>query len=110
MSLRPTFARAAALMTRVGGDAISYQHKTGGPPFTIQAVFRQPENGDLSGMDGRGKASVRVEAMIAMVDIAPGRPVRGDLIGLGSEKGWKVETIEQDATESFYILGLARQD
>jgi hypothetical protein len=97
-------------MTRVGGDAVTYTQKAGGLPLTIQAVFRRPENVDLSGMEGRGKASVRVEAMIAMVDLAPARPVRGDLIALGSERSWKVETIDQDSTESFYILGLARQD
>lgn len=111
MSLRPTFARAAALMTRVGGDVVSYQFREeGGAPLAVPAVFREPENGELGGFEGRGKASVRVEAMIAAVDLAPGRPQRGDFIGLGSEKGWKVETVEQDPTGAFFILGLARQD
>jgi hypothetical protein len=110
MSLRPVFARAAAVMARVGGETVTYMFKQGGPPLTFQAVFRQPEDAELGNFGRTGKASVRVMAIITAADVAPGRPERGDLIAIGSEKGWKVETVDQDGTEAFFTLGLSRQD
>jgi hypothetical protein len=109
MSLRAVFARAAQAMTQVGGEIVTYEFKQGGPLISARAVFSQPEEADV-GFGRSGKASVRVEAMITAADLAPGRPQKGDLIAAGAEKGWRVETVRQDPTEAFFMLGLARQD
>jgi hypothetical protein len=110
MSLRPVFARAASALTRVGGELVTYQFRQGGPALTVRVVFSQPEEPVSIGMPRTGKASVRVAATVAASDLAPGRPERGDLIGLGSEKGWKVDGVEQDPSTAFYTLALLRQD
>lgn len=110
MSLRPVFARGALALTRVGGEVATYQQRQGGPAFTVRAVPSQPENTDAAGFMRTGRASVSARFMIAAADIAPSRPEKGDLIAFGGEKGWKVETVDQDPTEAFYTLGLSRQD
>jgi hypothetical protein len=110
MSLRPIFARAAAVMTKVGGEAVSYQFRQGGPALAVQVIFSQPEDADGMSFGRTGKSSVRVEAVVTAAALAPGRPERGDLIAIGSEKGWRVEAVTQDASEAFFTLGLVRQD
>jgi hypothetical protein len=79
-------------MARVGGEVVTYQHRQGGPTFMARAVFSQPEDTDGAAFMRAGKASVRVQAVIAAAEIAPGRPEKGDMIAIGSEKAWKVET------------------
>jgi hypothetical protein len=110
MSLRSAFSLAAVAMTQAGGEIVSYQQRMGGPPLTLHAVFVYPEDVGFSGMGTAGRATVRVEALIAASDIAPGRPEVGDLIAIGGEKGWRVGSVRQDATGALFTLGLARQD
>lgn len=96
--------------SELGRDAV-YAFKQGGPEFPVRLVLSTLEDSDGALSFGSpGKASIRVEAMIPASAVAPGRPAKGDLIGLGTERGYRVETVRQDSRGVSYILGLARQD
>lgn len=102
-------AREDMAASELGVDA-EYEMKEGGPGFPVRLILSQPEGGGLMAFGAGGKSSVRVEAVIAASAFGPGRPARGDRIGIGSEKAWRVETIRQDTRGTAYTLGLARQD
>jgi len=103
-------ARRDLAASDLGVDAL-YQFKQGGPPFPVRLIISAPEdNQGRLGFGSPGKATIRVEATIAAAAIAPGRPAKGDLLGVGHERGYRVETVEQDVRGASFILGLLRQD
>ncbi|ONG56972.1 hypothetical protein BKE38_05095 [Pseudoroseomonas deserti] len=109
-------ARRDLAASALGVDAV-YQYKGSSTPFPVRLIFSQAENSGMRGFDTPGKGAVRTEAVITDASLNPfsgygpkARPQPGDLIGLGTEKGWKVATVEADARGISYTLTLARQD
>lgn len=105
------WARAAQQLVRAPGSTeVTYYFKGTSIPRNLRGTFSQPEV-EAAGSFGRtGKLSVAVELTICAADVAPGRPEKDDLVGVGSEKGFRVETVRQDDEGVSFILGLRRQD
>lgn len=112
------FARAAEIVAAgpLGVDAL-YEFKQGGPPFPVRLILSHEEEGGGMGFGTPGKAAIRVRATITSVALNPNaspermaRPAPGDLIGIGSEGGWRVTNARMDVEGVSYTLDLARQD
>lgn len=104
------WARAAARMARgVGSVEASYQFVEGGPSKAVRLIPSQEEAsaGAQFGRPG-SSATVRVMTLVA-AEIAPGRPQKNDLVGLGTEGGWRVEKAVEDAERATFTLWLRRQ-
>jgi hypothetical protein len=88
---------------------VSYQFAGGGPSLPdVPLIFTEVEE-EAEGPGGGRIMAIRTEAIVTAAVLAPGRPQKGDLIGLGATGGWRVASVRQDARGVRFILGLGRQ-
>lgn len=89
---------------------VVYQFGGSGPPIPCRMRLSRPGEAAGESFLRPGKISVAAIGIIAKADLRGQEPQEKDLIGQGTQGGWRVASVQQDAHGLSYMLGLRRRD